>query len=164
MTSNDERNTAIPQVRIFPHSQEEFPSKDLLMAWLLNGLRGRGGEYHLASADSVADLPPGSIVLFRYGNEIVGEAVVWKEKETFPEGKKGKNLLGQEGQYGAQVTFAPSSIRLYSPPLLVDKIQSQLDRLQVKKDLSGARPYYLLDWNTYGHILKEVASGGAFIS
>ena len=51
------------------------------MTWLLTGLRGRGGVYHLTSADAVANLPPGSIVLFRYGHEIIGEAVVRKGKK-----------------------------------------------------------------------------------
>src|SRR5262249_21824994 len=73
------------QVRIFPHSQKEFPSEDSLLTWLLTGLRGRGGVYLLRNADAVKDVPTGSVVLFRYGNRIVGEAVVWKGKETFPE-------------------------------------------------------------------------------
>jgi hypothetical protein len=142
-----------PQVRIFPHSQAEFPSKDLLMTWLLIGLRGRGGVYHLSSADAVADLPPGSIVLFRYGHEILGEAVVCRGKEI--EREKGRNLLGEEGEYAAQVTFAPSSIRLYSPPLSVKQIQKHTE-----KDISSsAQPYYKLDWEVYGCILKEVVSG-----
>lgn len=153
MMSNYEEDGETPQVRIFPHSQEEFPEKDDLMAWLLNGLRGRAGEYHLASADAVADLPPGSIVLFRHGHEIIGEAVVGKGKE-----------LCSGKAYAAQVTFIPSSIRLYSPPLPVDKIQPIVDESQIKKDLSGARPYYLLNWDIYGLILKEVASAGAFIT
>jgi hypothetical protein len=141
-----------PQVRIFPHNTGEFPERDDLMTWLLNGLRGRGGEYHLTSADAVADLPPGSIVLFRHGNEIIGEAVV----------RKGKELCSGKA-YAAQVTFATSSIRLYSPPVDINKIQPLVDESQIKKDLSGARPYYILNWDIYGRILKEVAEAGAFI-
>jgi hypothetical protein len=161
MTTKEDIDT--PQVRIFPHSQEEFQSKDLLMSWLLNGLRGRGGEYHLASAHRVKYLPPGSIVLFRYADEIVGEAVVSKKEHKLPKIKKGKSLLGEEGEYAAQVTFAPSSIRLYSPPVDVNTIQPLVDESRIKKDLSGARPYYLLNWDIYGRILKEVVSeGGAF--
>jgi hypothetical protein len=166
MTSSEERDITCPQVRIFPHSQAEFPSKDLLMTWLLIGLRGRGGVYHLTSADAVADLPPGSIVLFRYGHEIVGEAVVCKGKETG--GARGRTLLGEEGDYAARVTFAPSSIRLYSPPLPVKEIQQYTE-----KDIcSSAQPYYKLDWEVYGRILKEVVSrrdqsagaGSAFVA
>jgi hypothetical protein len=152
MTSSEEREVTSPQVRIFPHSQAEFPSKDLLMTWLLTGLRGRGGVYHLTSADAVADLPPGSIVLFRYGHEIIGEAVVCKGKETGS--AAGRSLLGQEGEYAARVIFAPSSIRLYSPPLPVKQIQQYTE-----KDISSsAQPYYKLDWDVYGRILRAVVS------
>ena len=150
--TNDETGIEAPQVRIFPHNTEEFPERDDLMTWLLNGLRGRGGEYHLTSADAVADLPPGSIVLFRHGNEIIGEAVV----------RKGKELCSGKA-YGAQVTFAPSSIRLYSPPLGIDRIQPIVNESQIKKDLSIARSYYILNWDIYGRILKELVSTGAFI-
>jgi hypothetical protein len=148
VTSNDEADKDAPQVRIFPHNLEEFPLKDDLMAWLLNGLRGRGGEYHLVSFDAVAELPPGSIVLFRHGHEIIGEAVVGKGKEPC-----------SAKEYAAQVTFVPSSIRLYSPPLPVKQIQQNME-----KDISSsAQPYYKLDWEIYGRILKEVVSAGAFI-
>ncbi|MGA7217982.1 MAG: hypothetical protein WBX38_06685 [Candidatus Sulfotelmatobacter sp.] len=150
--TKSEGDVATPQIRIFPHSQAEFPSKELLMMWLVIGLRGRGGAYHLTSADAVADLSPGSLVLFRYGHEIIGEAVVCKGKELG--GAKGRSLLGEEGSYAAQVTFAPSSIRLYSPPLPVKQIQQYTE-----KDISSsAQPYYKLDWEIYGFILREVIS------
>ena len=74
-----------PRVRIFPHSKEEFPSEDSLRDWLLGELRDKdknGGVYHLRTSSRVKDLPPGSIVLFRYGKGIVGEGVVWKEKKV----------------------------------------------------------------------------------
>jgi hypothetical protein len=149
MTSSDEVDKDFPQVRIFPHSQEEFLSKDELMTWLLNGLRCRGGEYHLVSFDAVAELPPGSIVLFRHGHEIIGEAVV----------AKGKEQCSAE-EYAAQVTFSPSSIRLYSPPLSVKQIQQHIE-----KDISSsAQPYYKLNWETYARILKGVVTTGGFIT
>jgi hypothetical protein len=148
------------QVRIFPHSQKEFPSEDSLLTWLLTGLRGRGGVYHLRHADAVKDVPPGSVVLFRYGNRIVGEAVVWKGKETFPEKVKDRTLTGEEAEYGAQVTFVPSSIRLYAPPLPVERLQPHLDKDVVK--YAGA--YTDLDWAMYGIVLQEVVSKGTFIT
>src|SRR5262245_6162740 len=116
------------QVRIFPHSQKEFPSEDSLITWLLTGLRGRGGVYHLRHADAVKDLPAGSVVLFRYGHRIVGEAVVCKGKETLAEKVKDRTLTGEEEEYGARVTFAPSSIRLYAPPLPVATLQQLLNK------------------------------------
>jgi hypothetical protein len=148
------------QVRIFPHSQQEFPSEDSLLIWLLTGLRGRGGVYHLRNADAVKDVPPGSVVLFRYGNRIVGEAVVRKGKEVFPEKVKDRTLTGEEAEYGAQVTFVPSSIRLYAPPLPVDRLQPHLNKDVVK--YAGA--YTELEWGMYSIVLQEVVSKGTFIT
>jgi hypothetical protein len=148
------------QVRIFPHSREQFPSDDLLRIWLLNGLRGRGGRYRLTSAGGgkPQNLAPGSIVLFRHGDDIVGEAVVKTgiEKEDGTE----RNLWsGKDEKYEAVVTFAPSSIRLYAPPLPIRRIQQYMD-----KDLTSAQPYYELSWQVYAHVLQETLQAGAFVS
>ncbi|MGO8816153.1 MAG: hypothetical protein ACLQVG_16065 [Terriglobia bacterium] len=145
------------QVRIFPHNREEFPSEDLLRMWLLNGLRGRGGVYHFRSADVVKDFPPGSIALFRYRHEIIGEAVVQKKKVAQKE--KVRMLSGEEAEYAAKITFAPSSIRLYAPPLPVNKIHQPGKNL-----LKFAGGYPVLDWKVYGHILEEIVKAGGFIS
>ena len=142
-----------PQVRIFPHSvKEEFPSEDHLRMWLLNGLRGRGGEYHLRDKDAVADLPPGSIVLFRWGHVIVGEAVVWNGKEVYSQKKKVRTLLGEEQEYEAQVTFAPSSIRLYAPPVPVKQIEQHAGKDLIR--FAGA--YSVHKWEFYAHVLQQV--------
>jgi hypothetical protein len=148
------------EIRIFPHSQKEFPSEDSLLTWLLTALRGRGGVYHLRDADAVSNLPPGSVVLFRYGHRIVGEAVVWKGKEIYSEKLKDRTLAGEEAEYGAQVTFAPYSIRLYAPPLPVEHLKPY-----VEKDLMKyAGAYTRLDWSIYSIVLQEVMSKGIFIT
>jgi hypothetical protein len=148
------------QARIFPHSQKEFPSEDSLLTWLLTSLRGRGGVYYLRHADAVKAVPAGSVVLFRYGNHIVGEAVVSKDKETFAEKVRGRTITGEEAEYGAQVTFVPSSIRLYAPPLPVERLQPHLEKDVVK--FAGA--YTELDWAIYDIVLQEVVSKGTFIT
>jgi hypothetical protein len=150
------------QVRIFPHSRKEFPSEEALTTWLLNGLRSRGGVYHLRDADRVADLPPGSIILFRYNDHIVGEAVVWKEKVKLDPKEKDRMISGEEAEYGAQVTFAPSSIRLYAPPL---RLKEDLQPLVENKDLvTFAGAYVQLDWSIYARVLEAVVSRGTFMS
>jgi hypothetical protein len=146
------------QVRVFPHSRDEFPSEDSLLTWLLTALRGRGGVYYLRNADSIRDLPPGSVVLFRYNDCIVGEAVVREGKKVFPQKVKDRTLTGQEAEYAAQVSFAPSSIRLYAPALPVERIQPHLNKDIVK--YAGA--YTDLDWNIYGIVLQEVVKQGTF--
>ena len=155
-----------PQVRILPHdTKEEFRSEDILRMWLLNGLRGRGGVYHLRSKDAVADLPPGSVVLFRCDKVIVGEAVVQKDKEVFHENLKGRTLSGESAEYEAQVIFAPSSIRLYAPPLEVDRLQEHIKAHGMDKNIlqnAGVRP--VLNWDIYACVLQDVAERGSFIS
>jgi hypothetical protein len=148
------------QVRIFPHSQQEFPSEDSLLTWLLTALRGRGGVYLLRNANAVKDLPAGSVVLFRYGQNIVGEAIVSKGKEVFPEKLTDRTLTGKEAEYGAQVTFVPSSIRLYAPPLPVERLQEHLREKDVVK---YAAAYTDLEWSIYAKVLQEVVSKGTFI-
>lgn len=155
---------AAPHIRIFPHdTKEEFRSIDQLTSWLLTGLRARGGMYHLKSAGAVADLPRGSLVLFRYGNVIVGEAIVWKEKEL--ENMKDRTVSGEMAEYEAKVTFAPSSIRLYSPPLPCDFVQTAMKALGDDKDFVKFAGAYtkLENWSIYGSILAEVVSRGTFI-
>jgi hypothetical protein len=149
-------------LQIFPHSQQEFPSMEILMMWMLNGLRGRAGVYYFRDASAIRDLPRGSVVLFRWQRIIVGEAVVWKEKEVFRDQLREKTLQGQDVGYTAQVTFAPSSIRLYSPPLPVEFIQQQIGQGKDIMSYSGA--YIELDWSLYARILAEVVLRGTFVS
>src|SRR4051812_27708084 len=108
-----------PQIRIFPCG-DEFPSPDALVTWLLIALRARGGHYHLRSGNAVAGLPPGSIVLFRHGDVVVGEAVV---REYTREAGTDRSLTGQQEAYGARVTFAPDTIRVFAPPAPVAEVQ-----------------------------------------
>src|SRR5262249_35896187 len=116
------------QVRIFPHSKEQFPSEDSLRTWLLTSLRGRGGVYYLKDARQISEVSPGCVVLFRYDKNIVGEAVVWKEKDPFREPMKNKTLTGDEAEYTGCITFHPSSIRLYAPPVPVNAVQPYLKK------------------------------------
>jgi hypothetical protein len=144
-----------PHIRIFPHSsKDEFPSRDTLTTWLLTSLKARGGEYRLKSSDAVADLPPGSVVLFRYANLIVGEAIVIKHsrKSTVD-----KNLVGKKKKYSAQVWFSPSSIRVYAPPIGIEKLQGFIDKYSNKsQNLTSAQPYYKIDdWNVYRELLAD---------
>src|ERR1700677_1447542 len=101
-----------PHIRIFPHSRAEFPTKENLTTWLANGLKHRGGQYLLVSRDRVAELPPGSVVLFRYGTDIVGEAVVKESLRDFPVTAQ-NSATGEDQAYESCVRFEPTSIRVY---------------------------------------------------
>jgi hypothetical protein len=54
----------------------------------------------------------------------------------------------------------PSSIRLYAPPLPVERLQPHLGKDVVK--FAGA--YTDLEWGIYGIVLQEVVSRGTFIT
>lgn len=155
-----------PQIRIFPHSRGEFPSDGLLQIWLHSALRSKGGVYHLKTlrGGKPKNLSPGSIVLFRFDKSVVGEAVVQKDisKNISNEEREDMNLLtGKKQKYEGRVTFNPSSIRLYSPPVKLDKIKT----FGGKKDLiRGAQAQIILDWEAYAEILKEVATKGTFVA
>ena len=101
------------------------------------------------------------MVLFRYGSRIVGEAVVSRGKEVFPEPIKDRTLTGEEEEYGARVTFDPGSIRLYAPALSVGRIQPYVSEKDIQQ-YAGA--YTLLGWETYGAVLQEVVSNGTSIT
>jgi hypothetical protein len=150
----------MPHVRIFPHSKDEFPSLDMLTMWLLTALKARGGRYLIRSAERLAELPPGSIGLFRYGHVIVGEAVV---REYVRESASERALLGHESQYEAHVEFSASSIRVFVPPVPVAELQSILGgSLNIA---ASAQPYYKVeDWSAYPRLLAaHVGNGGAFL-
>ena len=147
-------------IRIFPHSREEFPSLDDLITWLMTALRGKGGKYLLRSANSVADLPEGSIVLFRYAHLIVGEGVV---KEPVQRGSHTEQTLtGTDVEYGASVIFSPSSIRIYAPPIPVDRLQ---EHVGTAVNIGVPRSYYKIEnWSVYPKLLADVVTRGSLMS
>jgi len=136
-------------IRIFPHSKEEFPTADDLRSWLLTALKARGGRYLLRSGQG--SIPPGSVVLLRHGNKIVGEAVV---EEDFV-----SQHIEEEGfTYEGFIKFAPSSIRLYVGALPIEVLGNIAGR-----DFSVARTYYKIeDWAVYSRILCEVVGEGFY--
>lgn len=148
-----------PHIRIFPHSQKEFPSRDTLTTWLLTGLKARGGKYLLVNKDAVAELPPGSLVLFRYGHFVVGEAVVTLYSRDSPASER--TLAGDDQQYEALVLFSASSIRVYAPPVEIDELQSFIGETP---NISVAQGKYKIeDWNVYPRLLAHVAKLGTFL-
>ena len=106
------------------------------------------------------DLPPGSIVLFRYGRVIAGEAVVCQYTK---DATKNRTVLGQETHYEANVESSPSSIRVFAPPLRADELQTLIgDTMNI---ITSAQPYYRLEDRTvYPQLLAaHVGGGGAFL-
>lgn len=148
-----------PHIRIFPHSKEEFVSRDTFTTWLWTALKAAGGQYSLRRKDAVADLPPGSLVLFRYGSVVVGEAVVVRYSSS---PSRGQALSGKPQKYEACVWFSPSSIRIYAPPVEINVLQAFIVE---EKDLTYPRSYAIIkDWTpAYPKLLGHVAQFGAFV-
>jgi hypothetical protein len=143
-------------IRIFPHSREEFPLQRDLAAWLMTGLRANGGKYLITNRTQTGtnrpdELPAGSVALFRYGDNLLGEAVVrsyTKKPDTDPDDK---------ASYVAKVIFAPSSIRIYSPPVPVGVLATIVgddDRFNLPFSY-----HQIDDWTVYPALLDAHMSG-----
>jgi hypothetical protein len=144
-------------IRIFPNSQGEFETQAQLSAWLMTTLRANGGKYRITTQSEQsnhrpAELPTGSIVLFRFNKLIIGEAVVLKySNEPAKDEEDGVDFL-------ARVFFVPSSIRIFSPAIPI-KVLDDLE--EVPQNLSGANPYYrLVNWIVYPKMLAAHITGG----
>ena len=113
----------------------------------------------LVSKNAVAELPPGSLVLFRYGQAVVGEGIV---KEYSRESStEERTLLGDDQTYESCVSFSPGSIRVYAPPVRIEALQSFIGE---PLNISMPVPYYKIeDWNVYPRLLAHVAESGFFI-
>jgi len=125
----------VPHIQVFP-AQAGFPSREAF-AESFAQLRA-SGEYHLTGENAVPELPVGSVVLFRYADEVVGEGVV----REYIRG------VGDE----ARVIFAPGSIRFFKPPLLVEIVQEVIGR---ENDMRAENGYCVIDQGLY---LKLLAS------
>lgn len=147
-----------PHIRVFPHSREEFPSLDSLTTWLMTGLKARGGTYHMRSSKSVKELEAGSIVLFRHGDKIVGEGVV---SDYIKEPSPDRTIVGEEVIYEARTMFAPSSIRVYAPPIPIEALQEIVG--PEPNMIPSAQPYFIInDWSVYPKLLAYAIRNGTF--
>lgn len=146
-----------PHIRIFPHSPKVFPSSDDLVTWLMTALKARGGEYFLLGDNAPSDLLAGSLVLFRHGNRIVGEAVVREYKKEAGVMERGEPFKGR-------AVFTETSIRLYSPPISIDALKQLKEAVGDIKDVTIANAYHIVSWDVYPDLLaKHVGNGGAFL-
>ena len=137
-------------VRIFPHSRDEFETDDELRSWLHNGLRLRDGEYYLRATKGIGSIPRGSIVLFRFDKDIVGEAIVKEDVQKV-------DIIRRGVKYEGMIKFEASSIRIYRRPIKIKFLENITGR-----DFSVARTYFKIEWDVYRQILAEVVKYGFF--
>jgi hypothetical protein len=143
-------------IRIFPNARREFQTQGALASWLMNGLKSRGGKYLITSesehsANRPAELPTGSVVLFRFKDLLLGEAIV-HDYSNKPGQDEDDNV-----QYIARVFFVPSSIRMFSPPIPIEALQVLVGK---SKDVTRGNPYYeFTDWELYPQLLAAHVQG-----
>src|SRR5690349_19795546 len=100
----------MPSIRLFPHDPAQFRTREELATWLDAEMRKNGGRYRLVTSGAPPkELPAGTVVLFRHGHYLVGEAAVASyDRRPFTE----------DGvEYAAQVFFNPDTIRVFTPPV-----------------------------------------------
>lgn len=138
------------ELRIFPTSREEFKTATDLRSWLHVGLRLSGGNYHLHTG--ISKIECGSIGLFRFDQDIVGEAVVAKDGAEPCDHTEGGI------RYESVVCFDPRSIRIYQRSVPIERVAEICGR-----DLSVARTYHKIeDWKVYPKLLAEIVSNSGF--
>lgn len=139
-------------IRIFPHSKDEFETEDALTEWLSDVLpEERNGRYRLRSTNGVGQIPPGSVILFRFRNHIVGHAAV-------AQGVTALNEIIDGIRYEAMIRFEPTSIRVYADPLPIELLQQITGR-----SLAFARAYYKFKDadDIFREVLLAVGDGNA---
>jgi hypothetical protein len=137
-----------PIIRIFPH-KTWFPKDEDLKGWMHFTMRNRGGTYYFRKGYKYIKHanPPGTLVLFRYEDSIVGDGIV-----------KIDTVKSNISHYEIMITFEPTSLRIYRKPLPVKKLSKI-----VNKDLKSDTTYYSIPMKHYGEIMTEVVHMGGFI-
>jgi len=119
-----------PVVCVFPHSADEFPSADALRNFLSNKLpkmqKGRYLLRRLGWKDKgfKARVIRESLVLFRKGAVIVGDAIVKKPIQKLEPPVHDKTELGPPMIYHHDIVFYPESIRVYAKALPIKTLES----------------------------------------
>lgn len=123
-------------IRIFPHTKEEFADEIQLKHWLKYILPDeREGYYRLRTTRGVGQIPPGSVVLFRFGNNIAGSAIVQQDVEAFKETVEGI-------QYEGRLKFDPDSIKVYDCSIPIEFLADLTQR-----SFSFAKAYFKIELN-----------------
>lgn len=112
-----------PIVCIFPHSDDEFTA-DELRSFLRNWLsteesKGRYllGKLGWKDKDFKARVIPSSLVLFRKGKDVVGDAVVHEPIRELNPPEHDKTGHGVSNDYYHDIIFDPASVRVYDLPI-----------------------------------------------
>lgn len=141
-----------PKVIIFPHSRKYFGTKNDLLRLLEEYKTGKDSTYCYKTRRY---MPPGSIVLFTYGDEIVGQAVVKinrkaTEEEIEEQSKKGYTPKFTFEIFNDLVCIFPKSVKLTE--------MKTFEAYKGKGLFSAIRNYPYLSFEEYADILSKALS------
>jgi len=138
-----------PKIIIFPHSRNFFPTKNDLVKLIEKYKNGLDNTYGHRCRKP---LPLGSIVLFVYGTEIIGQAVVRVNRPATPE----EIEKGKEQGYTPSFTFEPFKdlVCVFPKPVKLKELE-RFPTFAGKKLHSVARMYPYLSPQEYMEILSK---------
>lgn len=140
----------IPRIIIFPHQREYFPTKKSLKDRIK---RCRKGDTYYHRQRRI--LPPGSIVLFAYGDEIAGQAVIRRNRKP----TKGERREGKKKGYKPLFVFEPfPELVSIFPRSVKFKELGSLPSFQGKQIHSVVRNYPYISEYEYLFILNRALS------
>jgi hypothetical protein len=141
-----------PKVIIFPHSRKYFPTKNDLLRLLEEYKTGKDSTYcHKAKRS----MPPGSIVLFAYGDEIIGQAVVKINRKATKEEIEEQSKKG----YAPKFTFEIFNdlICIFPKPVKLSEIKT-FEAYKGKRLFYVIKNYPYLSFEEYADILSKALS------
>lgn len=141
-----------PKIIIFPHDKKNFPVKEILLNRIKKLQEGDIYGYKVPRP-----LQPGSIVLFAYEKEIVGQAVVkvWRKPTAEEKAKIRNRSLGYEPKYVFEAV--KELVSIFPQPVKITELK-RFQGMDKKKIHSTVRNYPYLSTEEYLEILSKTAS------
>lgn len=127
-------------VYLFPHSPKEFPTPQLLGAFLQGELGRRGGVYRVATARGYRRVQVGSLVLFHKNRFLVGQAEV-KQSLTPYQGTIPSPVTDRP--YQGQLAFDSSTVTVYARLIPFEEVK-RLAGIKI-----NARAVQKISWQDY---------------
>ena len=107
----------ISEIRFLQMGHAVFATYEEVKNFILNTMPGRGGTYYYMKTKM--DCPENTFVLFQYGGELIGYAVLVNTVEL------DEPLIFADGnEYNGYYQFAPNSITLLNNPITKDEFAS----------------------------------------
>jgi hypothetical protein len=141
-----------PKVIIFPHSRKYFPTKNDLLRLLEEYKTGKDSTYCHKARRS---MPPGSIVLFAYGDEIIGQAVVKINRKATKEEIEEQRKKGYTPEFTLEVFNNLACI--FPKPVKLTEIKT-FENYKGKGLFSAIRNYPYISFDEYADILSKALS------